>query len=90
MHCSSSLQEHARLTGNATAHYILGFFHATGYGETVPIDQGKALLHYTFAALQSHPGAEHALAYKYWAGIGVEEGNCMSALEWYESGAERG
>ncbi|KAL7413451.1 hypothetical protein BDY24DRAFT_388595 [Mrakia frigida] len=80
--------EHARLTGNATAHYILGFFHATGYGETVPIDQGKALLHCTFAALQSHPAAEHALAYKYWAGIGVEE-DCMTAMGWYETAAER-
>lgn len=50
----------------------------------------KALLHYTFAALQSHPAAEHALAYKYWAGIGVEEGDCMSAMGWYEAAAERG
>jgi len=80
-------QEHAKLTGNATSQAMLGFFYSTGYGD-VPVDQAQALLYYTFAAIGGDQGAEMALGYRYWMGIGVSE-DCMLALDWYESAAER-
>lgn len=80
-------QQHAKLTGNATSQAMLGFFYSTGYGD-VPVDQAQALLYYTFAAISGDQGAEMALGYRYWTGIGVSE-DCMLALDWYESAAER-
>jgi SEL1 protein len=80
-------QLHAELTGNATSQAMLGFFHSTGYGD-VPVDQAQALLYYTFAAFGGDQGAEMALGYRYWMGIGVSE-DCMLALDWYENAAER-
>lgn len=80
-------QQHAELTGNATSQAMLGFFYSTGYGD-VPVDQAQALLYYTFAAISGDQGAEMALGYRYWTGIGVSE-DCMLALDWYESAAER-
>lgn len=80
-------QQHAKLTGNATSQAMLGFFYSTGYGD-VPVDQAQALLYYTFAAISGDQGAEMALGYRYWSGIGVSE-DCMLALDWYESAAER-
>lgn len=66
---------------------MLGFFYSTGYGG-VSVDQAQALLYYTFAAIGGDQGAEMALGYRYWSGIGVTE-DCMLALDWYESAAER-
>ena len=34
---------HASLTGNATSQALLAFFHATGYADTVPVDQARAI-----------------------------------------------
>jgi TPR repeat protein len=48
----------------------------------------QAILYYTFAALQGLPEAEMAMAFRYWAGIGVKE-DCMRALDWYESVAHQ-
>ncbi|KZT59631.1 HCP-like protein, partial [Calocera cornea HHB12733] len=79
---------HAHLTGAPASQSMLGFFHATGYGAVTPVDQARALLHYTFAALGGDQTAEMALGYRHWAGIGVPE-DCMTALGWYESAAER-
>lgn len=81
-------EKHASNTGNSTSQYIVGFFHSTGYSGVVPVDQAKALLYYTFAALGGNQNAEMALGYRYWSGIGVTE-DCMQALDWYESAAER-
>lgn len=83
-----AFNEHAQLTGNSTSQSILGFIHSTGLQGVVPVDQGKALLFYTFAALGGDQNAEMALGYRYWSGIGVTE-DCMQALDWYESAAER-
>lgn len=83
-----AFDEHARLTGNSTSQSILAFIHSTGLQGVVPADQAKALLFYTFAALGGDQNAEMALGYRYWSGIGVTE-DCMQALEWYESAAER-
>lgn len=80
-------QQHAELTGNATSQAMLGFFYSTGYGD-VPVDQARALLYYTFAAIGGDQGAEMALGYRYWMGVSVSE-DCMLALDWYESAAER-
>lgn len=67
---------------------MLGFFYATGYGDATQQDQAKALLYYTFAANGDDVGAQMALAFRHWSGIGVKE-DCMSALEWYEAVAEK-
>lgn len=80
---------HASMTGNASSQAILAFFHATGYADTVPVDQAKAMLYYTFAAQGGHKGAQMALAYRYWSGISTLE-DCSRAVEWYEAAADTG
>jgi SEL1 protein len=76
-------------TGNATAQAYLAFFYATGYHDVVSIDQAKAQLYFTFAANGGDRGAEMALAYRYWSGIGVSE-SCQRANAWYGRAAEKG
>jgi SEL1 protein len=53
------------------------------------VDQGKAQLYSTFAANGGDKGAQMALAYRYWTGIGTSE-SCERALAWYGSAAEQG
>jgi TPR repeat protein len=75
----------------------VGFFHASGYqpfmqGQNQPLippNQALAQLHYTFAAHEGDQGAQMALGYRYWSGIGTLE-DCGRALEWYEAAAENG
>ncbi|KAF9652443.1 HCP-like protein, partial [Thelephora ganbajun] len=83
-----ALNTHASLTGNATAQSLLGFFYATGYHDVTKVDQAKAQLYYTFAAAGGHRGAQMALGYRYWTGIGVRE-DCTKAVEWYERAARQ-
>ncbi|KAI0827882.1 HCP-like protein [Trametes gibbosa] len=83
-----SFDTHAQSTGNASSQALVGFFHSTGYHSVVPVDQAKAQLYLTFAAHGNHKGAQMALGYRYWSGIGVAE-NCMAALDWYEDAAEQ-
>jgi TPR repeat protein len=80
---------HATLTGNASSQALLGFFHATGYSNVVPVDQAKAHLYYTFSGLGDDPGAQMVLGYRYWSGIGTGE-DCRRALDWYEKVSEKG
>ncbi|KIJ51304.1 hypothetical protein M422DRAFT_223812 [Sphaerobolus stellatus SS14] len=97
-----AFKEHSRLTGNATSLAMVGFFHGTGYDEilfqterisngqndSIPVDQARALLYYTFAAQAGDFGAQMSLGYRHWNGIGVNE-DCMTALEWYEAAAQQ-
>lgn len=80
--------KHAQLTGNSTSQSMLAFFYATGYKDVVKIDQAKALLFYTFAAHTGDKGAQMALGYRHWAGIGVND-DCNEALDWYQTAAEQ-
>src|SRR5437016_515897 len=84
-----SLSTHASRTGNATSQSYLSFFHSTGYKGVASVDQGKAQLYSTFAANGGDKGAQMALAYRYWTGIGTSE-SCERALAWYGSAAEQG
>lgn len=84
----TSFSTHASMTGNATSQSYLAFFYATGYADVVPTDQTKALLYYTFAAQGGDKGAQMALAYRYWSGIGTLE-DCPRALGWYEEAADQ-
>ena len=84
-----SLNMHASLMGNATSQSLLGFFYATGYHDVTKVDQARAQLYYTFAAAGGHRGAQMALGYRYWTGIGVRE-DCTKAVEWYERAARQG
>lgn len=79
---------HATLTGNSTSQALVAFFYATGYDNVVDLDQAKALLYYTFAAFGGNQGAQMALGYRHWAGIGVND-ECMQSLEWYQMAAEQ-
>jgi SEL1 protein len=81
--------EHASKTGYPASQSLLAFFHASGYKQVVPADQAKAQLYYTFAALGGDKGAQMALGYRYWAGIGTRE-DCSKALGWYETAAQQG
>ncbi|KAH9941922.1 HCP-like protein [Amylocystis lapponica] len=84
----NSFAAHASLTGNASSQAHLGFFYSTGYHGVAPVDQARAQLYLTFAAHGGHKGAQMAVGYRSWAGIGVAE-DCMSALDWYEDAAEQ-
>ncbi|PPQ88450.1 hypothetical protein CVT25_011576 [Psilocybe cyanescens] len=83
-----SFASHAAETGNATSQSYLSFFHATGFKDVVPVNQGKAQLYTTFAANGGDKGAQMALGYRYWSGIGTLE-SCDRALSWYGSAAEQ-
>jgi SEL1 protein len=85
----SSFEAHASRTGNASSQAFLAFFHATGYHEVVPVNQAKAQLYYTFAAQSGDKGAQMALGYRYWAGIGSAE-DCGRAMQWYEQASHQG
>lgn len=67
---------------------MLAFFYSSGYSNVVEIDQAKALLHYTFAAHGGDQGAQMALGYRHWAGIGVND-DCLQSLDWYQMAAEQ-
>jgi SEL1 protein len=81
--------QHAAETGNATSQAYIAFFYASGYRNIVPADQAKAQLYYSFAANGDDRGAQLALGYRYWSGIGSKE-SCDRALTWYGSAAEQG
>ncbi|KAM5533642.1 hypothetical protein V8D89_012690 [Ganoderma adspersum] len=83
-----SFHTHAQITGNASSQAVVGFFYSTGYHGVVPVDQAKAQLYLTFGAHGNHKGAQMALGYRHWSGIGVVE-SCMAALDWYEDAAEQ-
>lgn len=85
----NSFNTHATLTGNSSSQSFLAFFHATGYHQVVPIDQAKAQLYYTFAAQSGDKGAQMALGYRYWTGIGALE-DCGRAVQWYERASHQG
>ena len=65
----------------------MGFLFATGLGG-VNASQGKALLHYTFAALGGDTRAQMALGYRHWAGI-TTPASCERALDFYRKVANR-
>jgi len=81
---------------------MVAFFRGTGYSDIlaqargitgeptqlIPVDQARALLYYTFAAQEGDYGAQMALGYRHWTGIGVNE-DCLNALEWYEAAAHQ-
>ncbi|KZT23519.1 HCP-like protein [Neolentinus lepideus HHB14362 ss-1] len=83
-----SFNKHASATGNASSQSYLAFLHSTGYQNVVPVDQASAQLYYTFAAHGKDRGAQMALGYRYWSGIGSLE-DCERAAEWYEAAAEQ-
>jgi SEL1 protein len=84
----AAFSEHAARTGNASSQHILAFFHATGWRGAAPRDPAKAQLYYTFAAHGGDRGAQLALGYRYWAGIGTQR-DCARAMEWYAAAAEQ-
>ncbi|OCF76752.1 hypothetical protein I204_02453 [Kwoniella mangroviensis CBS 8886] len=83
----NSYKKYLEHTADPEAQFMVGFFHSTGLGG-VDQDQGKALLYYTFAAVQGYRPASMALGYRHWAGIGVKE-DCMLALDHYQTAAEQ-
>ncbi|WWC67752.1 uncharacterized protein I206_101664 [Kwoniella pini CBS 10737] len=83
----SAYKKYLEYTSDPASQFLVGFFHATGLGG-IEQDQGKALLYYTFAAVQGYRPASMALGYRHWAGIGVKE-DCMLALDHYQNAAEK-
>ncbi|KAJ3715938.1 hypothetical protein DFJ43DRAFT_1101399 [Lentinula guzmanii] len=82
-----SFSAHAAMTGNATSQSYVAFFYATGYRGVIQTNQAMAQLYYTFAANGGDKGAQMALGYRYWSGIGTLE-DCQRAVDWYEHAAE--
>jgi len=85
----TSLYTHAQKTGNATSQAYVAFFYSTGYHGVTLVDQAKAQLYYTFAANGGDKGAQMALGYRYWSGIGTQE-SCERAVGWYGAASEKG
>ncbi|CAG8547892.1 7042_t:CDS:10, partial [Funneliformis caledonium] len=81
-------RELANRSGNATAQQMVGFMYATGIGNIVMRDQGKALLYHTFAALGHDTAAEMTLGYRYLMGIGVHR-SCEDAVFYYKRVADK-
>ncbi|RGB40885.1 hypothetical protein C1646_636746 [Rhizophagus diaphanus] len=81
-------RELANRSGNATAQQMIGFMYATGIGNVVVRDQGKALLYHTFAALGRDTAAEMTLGYRHLMGIGVPR-SCEDAVFYYKRVADK-
>ena len=80
--------ELAALTGNSSAQHMVGFMYATGIGNAVERDQGKALLYYTFAARAGNTQSEMTVAYRHHAGIGTPR-NCDESAKYYKKVADK-
>ncbi|KAK2743781.1 ERAD-associated protein [Myotisia sp. PD_48] len=78
----------AKATGNTTAQHMLGFMYATGIGGAVEMDQGRALLYHTFAAMGGNIRSQATLAYRRYAGIGTPR-DCDAAAYWYKEVADK-
>ncbi|CAH8562295.1 unnamed protein product [Dicrocoelium dendriticum] len=72
--------------GNPRGQFGIGLMYASGLLLNASIPH--ALIYLTFSALGGDELAEMAMAYRYWAGIGVEE-NCESALTFYYRAAQK-
>lgn len=80
--------ELADVTGNSSAHHMLGFMHATGIGASTERDSAKALIHHTFAAKAGHTRSEMMLAYRYYSGIGIAA-SCEKSAQYYKRVADK-
>ncbi|WEW54811.1 ERAD-associated protein [Emydomyces testavorans] len=78
----------AKLTGNSTAQYMLGFMYATGIGGAVEKHQGLALLYHTFAAMGGNIKSQMTLAFRRYLGIGTPR-NCDEAAYYYKQVADK-
>lgn len=58
-------------------------------GLTVNVSQAKALVYYTFAALDGNTWAQMALGYRFWSGVTVGA-SCEKALQYYRLVADKG
>lgn len=74
--------------GNSSAMYMMGLMYSTGIGGAVEQDQARALLYYTFAALQGHTRAEMTVASRHHAGIGTPR-SCEEAVKYYKRVADK-
>ena len=81
-------QNLASLTGNSTAQYMLGFMYATGIGDAVERDQGKAMLYHTFAAMGGNIRSQMTLAFRRYTGIGASR-DCDQAGYYYKQVADK-
>lgn len=57
------------LNGNASATFMTGLMYSTGMFGTIPVNQAKATLYYTFAAKSGDNRAQMAIAYRHLSGI---------------------
>ncbi|KAK7865236.1 hypothetical protein R5R35_012363 [Gryllus longicercus] len=78
--------EELAAVGVADAHMGLGFLYATGI--SVPVNQARALVYYTFGALGGNTWAQMALGYRYWTGVTVSM-SCERALDYYRKVANK-
>lgn len=65
----------------------LGFLYATGIGG-ITASQGRALLHYTVAAIGGDTRAQMAMGYRYWSGVTIAS-SCELALAFYRRVANK-
>ncbi|KAJ1998522.1 ERAD-associated protein [Coemansia thaxteri] len=73
--------------GNATAQYMVGFFHTTGLGGAAQRND-LALVYTALAAMQGHTAAEATLAFRAVSGLGTAA-DCGDALDKYQAVARK-
>ncbi|ANB12454.1 ubiquitin ligase complex subunit HRD3 [Sugiyamaella lignohabitans] len=74
--------------GNSTAQFMIGLAYSTGLFNTVPVDQAKASLYYTFAAYGGDVRAKMAMGFRHLAAIAGPT-NYEAAYGFYRSAAEK-
>ncbi|EEY17620.1 conserved hypothetical protein [Verticillium alfalfae VaMs.102] len=74
--------------GNATAQHMTAVFYSTGLGGAVAPDSAKAMLYYTFAALQGNTKAEMAIGYRHHSGVATAK-SCDTAVQYYKKVADK-
>ncbi|KAF3357394.1 Ornithine aminotransferase [Verticillium dahliae VDG1] len=74
--------------GNATAQHMTAVFYSTGLGGAVAPDSSKAMLYYTFAALQGNTKAEMAIGYRHHSGVATAK-SCETAVQYYKKVADK-
>lgn len=81
-------QKLAKLTGNTTAQYMMGFMYGTGIGGSVERDQALSLVYHIFAAEGGDTRSQMTLGYRFHSGIGVPR-SCDESNYYYKKVADK-
>lgn len=78
----------ASMTGNSTAQFMVGLMYSTGMFGSIPINQAKANLYYTYAAEAHNHQAQMAMGFRHLQGIGTPI-SFENAVKYYKDTADK-